>query len=205
MKNTTHNTLHKRYQYNTNKKYSPTKQSNNNKTDKNKTIVIINENTLNQKVDDFIKENHIICLNKDPIDTYQKQIQHAIKKCNTAIYRHTQRYLINIKPAAPTLNLYIKTHKENEPMRPVVNNIHAPAYKIAKHLNKKLNNLINLPCTYTTKNAHEVAEELKTIHFDEHMKIISFDIIALYVNLPIQDILHTTKFWLTGISTPTQQ
>jgi hypothetical protein len=36
-------------------------------------------------------------------------------------------------------------HKENEPIRPVVNNIHAPAYKTAKYLNKKLNSLINLP------------------------------------------------------------
>jgi len=59
---------------------------------------------------------------------------------------------------APTLNVYIKTHKENEPIRPVVNNTHAPVYKTAKYLNKKLNNLINLAYTYTTRNAHEVAE-----------------------------------------------
>ena len=30
--------------------------------------------------------------------------------------------------------------------------------------------------TYTTKNAQEVAEELKAIYIDEHMKIISLDI-----------------------------
>jgi hypothetical protein len=41
-----------------------------------------------------------------------------------------------------------------------------------------------------------VAEELKIIHFDEHMKIITIDIKDLYVNLPIQGILQTTKFWL---------
>jgi hypothetical protein len=97
---------------------------------------------------------------------------------------------------APTLNVYIKTHKENEPIRPVVNNTHAPAYKNAKYLNKKLNNLIDLPYTYTTRNAHEVAEELKTIHIGEHMKIITLDIKDLYVNLPIQGILQTTKFWV---------
>jgi hypothetical protein len=37
---------------------------------------------------------------------------------------------------APKLNVYIKTHKENEPIRPVVNNIHAPAYKTAKYPKK---------------------------------------------------------------------
>jgi hypothetical protein len=91
----------------------------------------------------------------------------------------------------------MKTHKENKPIRPVVNNIQAPAYKTAKYLNKKLNSLINLPHTYTTKNAQEVAEELKTIHIYEHMKIITLDIKDLYVNLPIQGILQTTKFWLS--------
>jgi hypothetical protein len=146
-------------------------------------------------VDDFIQENHISCLNKDPTDTYQKQIQNAIKKSNTQIDKHAQKYLINIKPMAPKLNVYIKTHKENKPIRPTVNNTHAPAYKTAKYLNKKLNCLINLLHTYTTKNAQEVAE-LKTIHFDEHMKIIMLDIKDLYINLPIQGNLQTTKSWL---------
>jgi hypothetical protein len=73
--------------------------------------------------------------------------------------KHTQKYLINIKPMAPKLNVYIKTHKENEPITPVVNNIHAPSYKVAKYLNKKFNNLINLPYTYTTKkSSYKVAE-----------------------------------------------
>jgi hypothetical protein len=147
-------------------------------------------------VDDFIQENHILNLNKDPTDTYQKQIQQAIKKSTTLIDKHTQKYLINIKPTAPKLNVYIKTHKENEPIRPVVNNIHAPAYKTVKCLNKRLNSLINLPHMYTTKNAQEVAQELKTIHIYEHMKIITLHIKDLYVNLSIQGILQTTKFWL---------
>ena len=145
----------------------------------------------------IIQENHITCLNKDPTDTYQKQTQQAIQKCNTLIDKHTQKYLINIKPMAPKLHAYIKTNKENKPIRQVVNNTHVRSYKTAKYLNKKLNNLINLPYTYTTKNSYEVAEELKAIHIDEHMKIVSLDIKDLYVNLPIQGILQTTKFWLS--------
>jgi hypothetical protein len=97
----------------------------------------------------------------------------------------------------PKLNVYIKTHKENKPIKPIVNNTYAPAYKTAKYLNKKLISLINLPYTYTTKNAQELAEELKTIHFHENMKIITLDIKDLYVNLPIQGILQTTIFWLS--------
>jgi hypothetical protein len=92
---------------------------------------------------------------------------------------------MNIKPMAPKLNTYIKTHKENERFRPVINNTQAPSYKTAKHLNKKLNNLMDLPYTYTTKNSQEVADELKRIQINEHIKIITLDIKDLYVSLPV--------------------
>jgi hypothetical protein len=102
--------------------------------DKSNTMVIINKNTLKQKIDNFIQENHITCLNKDPTNLYQKQIQQAIQKCDTLIDKRTHKYLMNIKPMAPKLNANIKTHKENEPIRPVVNNTQGPSYKIAKYL-----------------------------------------------------------------------
>jgi hypothetical protein len=41
-----------------------------------------------------------------------------------------------------------------------------------------------------------VAEELKTIHIDEHMKTVTLGIKDLYVNLRIEGILQTAKFWL---------
>ena len=101
------------------------------------------------------------------------------------------------------LNIYIKTHKEGEPIRPVVNNIQAPSYKIAKYLNNEINSLINLPYTFTTKNLLEIAEELKTLQINEHMKIITLDIKDLHVSLPIQGTLRTTKFRLNKHNTKT--
>jgi len=43
-------------------------------------VAIIDKSTLQQKIDTFIQENHVTRLNKDPTDSYQKQIQQAIKK-----------------------------------------------------------------------------------------------------------------------------
>jgi len=103
---------------------------------------------------------------------------------------------MNIKPAAPKLNVYIKTHKENEPIRPVIDNTQAPSYKIAKHINKKLYSLLKLPNTYNTKNSQEIAVELKSIKINGNTKIISMDIEDLYVNLPIQGIIKSTRYWL---------
>jgi len=61
-------------------------------------MVIINKNTLKQKIDTFIQENHITRLNKDPTDFYQKHIQQAIKKRDIMIDKRTHKYLVDIKP-----------------------------------------------------------------------------------------------------------
>jgi hypothetical protein len=107
-------------------------------------------------------------LNKDLTDFYQEQIQQAIQKFNT----RTQKYLRTVKPIVPKFKVCIKTHKENEPIRPVVNNKQVPSYKNSKYLNKKLNNLIYLPYTFTTNNSQEIAQELNNIQLNKHNKIV---------------------------------
>jgi len=52
------------------------------------------------------------------------------------IDKRINKYLVSIRPTALKLNALIKIHKENEPVRPVVNNTKASSYKIAKYLNK---------------------------------------------------------------------
>ena len=56
--------------------------------------------------------------------------------------------------------------------------------------------LFCLPYTYNTKNSQEITEELKRMQTNEQMRTITVDIKDLYVNLPIQGIIRTTKFWL---------
>ena len=74
----------------------------------------------------------------------KRQISQTIQKCNTLINKQQRKYLTQIKPQPPTLKAQIKLHKEGEPIRPVVNNIQAPTYKIAKYLNKWLSNTLQL-------------------------------------------------------------
>ena len=157
--------------------------------------MIINKDSLEQKIEAFIQENNITHLNKDPSDSYQKQIQQALKKCDALIEKGKHRYLMHIRPTAPNLNAYIKTHKQNQPIWPVINNMRAPSYKAAKFHNKKLKNFC-LPDTYTTKNSLELALELNNIQINENSRIITLDIKDLYVNLPIKNILRITEFWL---------
>jgi len=150
---------------------------------------------LEQKIKAFIQENGITHLNKDPTDFYKKQIQQDLQKCDALIEKGKHRYLMNIRPTAPNLNAYIKTH-EDQPIRPVINNMQAPSYKVAKFLNKKLQNLICLPNTYTIKNSLELVIELNNIQVNENNRIITLDIKYLYVNFPTKNIHRITEFWL---------
>jgi hypothetical protein len=166
------------------------------KADKNKAIVIIEKEVLRQKIDIFIQENNIMMLSKDPTESYQKLLQKSMQKCEDLIEKNTHKYLLNIKPTAPRMNAYIKTHKENNPIRPVIDNTQVPSYKIARFLNKRIKEYINLPNTYITLNSHEIAQELHNINIKEYHKIITLDIKDLYVNLPKQGIIQSTIFWL---------
>jgi len=68
------NLLHKRHQHNLNniKKILQNSDATAVKADKSKAIVIIKTDTLNKKVDTFIKDNNMKQINKDPTGKYKK-------------------------------------------------------------------------------------------------------------------------------------
>ena len=153
------------------------------KSDKGRTMVRIHRHTLKHKIDTFVQENQIMQISKDPTESFQKQIQQSIRKCNAITHKNQQKYLLQMKPMAPKFNALIKTHKEDKPIRPVINNIQAPSYKLAKYLSKKLNQLIRLPYTCATRNSVEVVLDLSNIRINNQHKINTLDIKDLYANL----------------------
>jgi hypothetical protein len=139
------NTIHKIHQYDLKQIKTILEQNDLRiaKADKGRTMVIINKEALKQKTDNFIQDNQIIQLNKDPTDSFKKQIQQTIHKLNALIDKNQHIYILQMKPMAPQLNSLIKIHKEDKPIRPVTSNIWSTSYKLAKHLNKNLNQLIH--------------------------------------------------------------
>ena len=106
----THHTIHKRYQHNLNQIKGFLQKNNLTiaSADKNKAIVVINKDSLEQKVKAFIQENHITHLAKDPTDLFQKQIQQTVHKYGTLMEKSRHQFLLSIKPTAPNLIAYIR-------------------------------------------------------------------------------------------------
>jgi hypothetical protein len=104
------------------------------------------------------------------------------------ISKEQQRQVIQMKPNAPYLNVLIKTHKKTPPSDRSSTTRPAPAYKLAKFLNKTLNQMITLPYTYALKNTLEIAHELHGLHINNQHRLATFDVKVLYVKLSIQDV-----------------
>jgi len=86
----THHTVQKRYEHNLNQIRGILQRNNLTiaRADKNKAIVIINKDSLEQMVKAFIQENHIMQFTKNPTDLFQKQIEQALQKCGTLIEKN---------------------------------------------------------------------------------------------------------------------
>jgi hypothetical protein len=99
-------------------------------------------------------------IQKDPTTKYQQLIHRTLQQCNLITEKKKIKYLIQQKPSPPTLKAQLKIHKTGIPIRPVINNVKAPTYKIAKHLVKLLNKHITLNNPYNVRNSTSLPADL---------------------------------------------
>jgi hypothetical protein len=92
--------------------------------------------------------------------------------------------------------VFANLHKQGNPIRPVVNNINEPAYKLAKYLAKTLQEHIQLKYQYNVKNLTTLAHDLTHMKINDKHRLITFDIKDLYVNIPTKETLKITESML---------
>jgi hypothetical protein len=109
-------------------------------------------------------------LQTNPTNKFQKLITKALKQCHLIVNKKKVKHLIQKDPQPPTLKAQIKIHKPDNPIRPVVNNINSPTYKISKLLAKKLNVYLNLGHQNNIKDSVTLAHDLTKLKTDEKHK-----------------------------------
>ena len=72
-------------------------------------------------VQDFIKANNLPFTPTDPTKTYQTAARKTINSSKILIPQDNRWKYINMNPTAPTIKGLIKLHKQDQPIRPVVN------------------------------------------------------------------------------------
>jgi hypothetical protein len=100
---------------------------------------------------------------------------------------------INTNPRVRQIHGTIKLHKQDRPIRPIVNWKERRRYKICKHLNTILNKTLTLPNSFKVQNSYSLAQSLRNIKIDKNTKLCLFDIENRYTNIPMLELKDIIK------------
>jgi len=157
------------------------------KADKGNTVVVLDRNVYDDKVNEFLVKNKITLLQKDPTQTFSKAINKAIENSNNLFTQEQKRRLKVMKPTAPKLKGLPKVHKDGIPIRPLVNSINSPAYYAAKTVNRLIKDNINLHNNRSLQNTTDLIDKIKHINIPSGAKLVSFDVQNLYTSIPVNE------------------
>lgn len=92
------------------------------------------------------------------------------------------KHVLNEETRIANFYALIKTHKEGQPARPIVNTRSTPGYFISKQLNKMLSPMIEFH-KYNIKNSAELIEFLAHIHPAPGEKFFSYDVKSMFTSV----------------------
>ena len=99
---------------------------------------------------------------------------------------------LNPSGSRPRLYGLPKIHKEGVPLRPIVSNIGAPTYQLSKYLAGILG-LFTGNTKHHVKNSFQFIQTLKSFKIKPDELMVSFDVVSLFTNVPIEDSLKLLK------------
>ena len=154
--------------------------------DKSSIFVIMNRPEYNNKLDTILgDESKFMKLESDPTDKLKKRISQLNASANQA-----QEELKFPKVEGDFRPGYcygtVKTHKHNNPLRPIIAQMSSPTYRTAKFLNEIITPFI--PVSYSLNSPSEFIDILSstTPGYD----IASLDVENLFTNVPVEETIQ---------------
>ena len=94
---------------------------------------------------------------------------------------------------APIFTGLPKIHKDNIPIRPLVNFTTATGLKTAKPLVRLIKDKLQLQNNHSIVNNTDFINRVKSVELQPNHKLASFDITDLYTNIPVKDTLKILR------------
>ena len=130
-------------------------------------------------------------LNTDPTNAvnlnFSKELRSIVKD------KTLQKKLVVFCPKLPHMYGLIKTHKPNNPIRPIVSSIGSAVYNLAKYLVKVLQPMVGSVSNSHVKNSHDLVLQLKDLNVNYEYILISFDVESLFTKVPVNDFIDFLK------------
>ncbi len=93
-----------------------------------------------------------------------------------------------------------KVHKDQVPMKPIVSTIGSPCYRLAKELARILTPIVGKN-SYTVTNSTDFVHRIQEVHVAQGDQLISFDVVSLSTQVPVDEALHVLEERLNGDQT----
>ncbi|XP_011858392.1 PREDICTED: uncharacterized protein LOC105555949, partial [Vollenhovia emeryi] len=162
--------------------------------DKDNATVVMDKRDYHNKVNTLLSDAQVYKkLKRDPTTSVEKKTSSLIKKANLPPL--TTKYVTPSDSSAPRLYGLPKIHKESVPLRPIVSNIGGPTYQLARYLTKPLQKLTGLNDSHI-RNSMDFVNRITKIKTEPNDILVSFDVVSLFTNVPVQDtldIIRTSK------------
>lgn len=165
------------------------------KADKSNTIVILNKNDYYQRVEDMLNNGPYKVCTRNPLNKFISTMKESLNNCKTIITNDVKKSINVPNPTLPILYCLPKIHKQGNGMRPIVSSINSPTYLLSKWLHTRFQTFPNFQ-SFSVKNRYEFIDSIKNITLNPEEYLVSFDVTALYPNVPILTAITLIKDWL---------
>ncbi|XP_058817820.1 uncharacterized protein LOC131681126 [Topomyia yanbarensis] len=158
--------------------------------DKGNRTVIMYKQEYDRKITALLDEPAYQVVSKDPTPSIQRQHNMLITRLLSLklIDTKTSMRLKSNVAVCPRIYGQPKAHKDNLPLRPVVPNITAPTYQLSKYIANILQKSFN--SEYNISDSFQFVEYIKQTTLPPNYVLVSFDVVSLFTNIPIELVTH---------------
>ncbi|XP_058840547.1 uncharacterized protein LOC131696034, partial [Topomyia yanbarensis] len=158
--------------------------------DKGNRTVIMYKHEYDRKMTLLLNEPNYRVVSKDPTPSVQRQTNSLITRLLNLklINSQTSIRLKSTTSVCPRIYGQPKAHKPNLPLRPVVPNITAPTYKLSKYIANILKR--SQQSEYNISDSFQFTEYINQITLPPDYVLVSFDVVSLFTNIPIELATH---------------
>lgn len=153
------------------------------RADKTAAFVLLPTEIYHQKLENILNdESKFKKIRKNPIEDIKRDLNAVIKEVNEA---PGNIRLPEVKGDYEPGYIYgnIKTHKNGNPLRPIISQIPTPTYKVAKRLNTLLTPYV--PDKYCLKSSADFLQSIR--NSSPEGNIASMDVENLFTNVPVRE------------------
>ena len=157
--------------------------------------MILDRTDYDQKVQEMLTTPTYRKLKNDPTaSTERKVTKHLLElRKNDSLSINLYRRLHPSASTCPKFHGLPKIHKPNVSLRPIVASRGSATYNLAQHLTEILEPLVGSTQQHHVLNSSSFIQEIKDLRLDPNDVLISFDVVSLFTNVPVDETCNIIK------------